>query len=269
MKFNSLIIMIVISIQSAGCSQREPFQSGKWVDLSHEFSSETIYWPTAKRFELEEVFAGYTEQGFYYSANNFSAAEHGGTHIDAPVHFANGKQSVDEIPLENLIAPAVVIDLSAKASADRDYQVIVEDFLKWEGENGNLSDGVIVLLRTGQGKLWNDAEKYLGTDNRGEGAVAELHFPGLHPDAARWLVENRDIKAIGLDTPSIDFGQSTVFESHQILFDKNIPAFENVANLDKLPATGSLVVALPMKIKGGSGAPLRIVAFIPEAKSRY
>ena len=269
MKYNSLIIMIIISIQSAGCSQREPFQSGMWVDLSHEFSSETIYWPTAKRFELEEVFAGYTEQGFYYSANNFSAAEHGGTHIDAPVHFAEGRQAVDEIPLENLIAPAVVIDLSEKVSADRDYQVRVEDFLKWEGENGNLSDGVIVLLRTGQGKKWNDPEKYLGTNDRGEEAIAGLHFPGLHPDAARWLVDNRNIKAIGLDTPSIDFGQSTVFESHQILFDKNIPAFENVANLDKLPATGSLVIALPMKIKGGSGAPLRIVAFIPEKESRY
>ncbi len=269
MKYNSLIIMIVISIQSAGCTQREPFQSGKWIDLSHEFSSETFYWPTAKTFELEEVFAGYTEKGFYYSANNFSAAEHGGTHIDAPVHFAEGRHSVDEVPLENLIAPAVVIDLSEKVSADRDYQVRVEDFLKWEAKNGNLSDWVIVLLRTGQGKQWNDAEKYLGTNKRGVGAVAELHFPGLHPDAARWLVENRNIKAIGLDTPSIDFGQSTVFESHRILFDKNIPAFENVANLDKLPATGFLVVALPMKIKGGSGAPLRIVAFIPEEKNSY
>lgn len=269
MKYNSLIIMIVISIQSAGCSQQEPFQSGMWVDLSHDFSSETIYWPTAKMFELEEVFAGYTEQGFYYSANNFSASEHGGTHIDAPVHFAEGRQAVDEIPLENLIAPAVVIDLSEKVSADRDYQVRVEDFLNWEAENGNLPDGVIVLLRTGQGKLWNDVEKYLGTSNRGEAAVVKLHFPGLHPDAARWLVEKRNIKAIGLDTPSIDFGQSSIFESHQILFDKNIPAFENVANLDKLPATGFLVVALPMKIKGGSGAPLRIVAFIPEEESRY
>ena len=269
MKYNSLIIMIVVSIQLTGCSHGESFQSGEWIDLSHDFSSETIYWPTAERFELEEVSAGYTEQGFYYSANNFSAAEHGGTHIDAPVHFAEGRRSVDEIPLENLIAPAVVIDLSEKVSADRDYQVKVEDFLKWEAKNGNLSDGVIVLLRTGQGKKWNDPEKYLGTNDRGEEAIAGLHFPGLHPDAARWLVDNRNIKAIGLDTPSIDFGQSTAFESHQILFDKNIPAFENVANLDKLPVTGSLVVALPMKIKGGSGAPLRIVAFIPEEKSRY
>ena len=269
MRYNSLIIMIVILIQLTGCSQRDSFPSGRWIDLSHDFSSETIYWPTSKAFELEEVFAGYTEQGFYYSANNFSAAEHGGTHIDAPVHFSEGRQSVDEIPLENLIAPAVVIDLSEKVSADRDYQVRVEDFLKWEAKNGNLSDGVIVLLHTGQGKEWNDPEKYLGTNIRGEEAAAKLHFPGLHPDAAKWLVENRNIKAIGLDTPSIDHGQSSVFKSHRILFDKNIPAFENVANLDKLPTTGFLVAALPMKIKGGSGAPLRIVAFIPEGKSKY
>ncbi|MCM3900094.1 MAG: cyclase family protein, partial [Pyrinomonadaceae bacterium] len=103
---------------------------------------------------------------------------------------------------------------------------------------------------------------YLGTEERGAEAVAKLHFPGLHPDAARWLAANRSIKAIGLDTASIDFGQSTLFESHRILFDKNIPAFENVANLDRLPPKGFSVIALPMKIKGGSGGPLRIVAIL-------
>jgi kynurenine formamidase len=105
----------------------------------------------------------------------------------------------------------------------------------------------------------------MGTDERGAEAVAKLHFPGLHPDAARWLVEHREVAAIGLDTPSIDYGQSRLFEAHQALFEANVPAFENVANLEALPAAGFTVIALPMKIGGGSGAPLRIVAAVPEA----
>ena len=106
---------------------------------------------------------------------------------------------------------------------------------------------------------------YLGTRERGEAAVAKLHFPGIHPDAARWLVETRRIKAVGLDTASIDYGQSTLFETHRILYARDIPAFENLMNLDQLPARGASIVALPMKIKGGSGAPLRAVAIVPPA----
>ena len=247
------------------CASAGLFPTGRWIDLSHAFSPQAIYWPTAKSFEFETVFEGETELGFYYAANNFSAAEHGGTHVDAPVHFAKGRRTVDQIPVEQLIGPGVVIDVSGKAIKDRDYQVGVKDFTAWEAQHGAIPEGVIVLLHTGSARFWPDRIQYMGTDERrGEGAVAKLHFPGLHPDAARWLVENRAIKAIGLDTPSIDYGQSTRFESHQILFDKNIPAFENVANLDKLPATGATVIALPMKIQGGSGGPLRIVAFVPE-----
>jgi kynurenine formamidase len=93
--------------------------------------------------------------------------------------------------------------------------------------------------------------------------VPKLHFPGLHPDAALWLAENRHIKAIGLDTASIDFGQSTLFESHRRLYERNIPAFENLMSLDALPAKGATIYALPMKIKGGSGGPLRAIAVLP------
>ena len=207
-------------------------------------------------------FAGTTEEGFYYSANKYSAAEHGGTHIDAPVHFAEGHQSVDQIPLDQLIGPGIVIDASKQSTRNPDYLISTEDLLAWERSNGRIVAGTILLLRTGFGKYYPDRAKYMGTNERGEAAVAKLHFPGLHPDAARWLVENRSIKAIGLDTPSIDYGQSTLFESHRILFDKNIPAFENVANLEKLPTKGFWVIALPMKIKGGSGGPLRIVAIL-------
>ena len=237
--------------------------NGKWIDLTHEFSHETIYWPTSETFNLETVYKGQTKNGYYYSSFNYRAAEHGGTHIDAPIHFAYGKNTVDQIPVEQLIGTAIVIDVSKHALIDRDYQVSVDDFKSWEEKFGKIEDATIVLLMTGYGKYWPNRSKYMGTNERGKQAVSNLHFPGLHPDAAKWIVENRNIKAIGLDTPSIDFGQSKLFESHQILFEHNIPAFENVANLDKLPPKGSTVIALPMKIKGGSGGPLRIIAFIP------
>ena len=121
--------------------------------------------------------------------------------------------------------------VSRKARADRDYRVTVEDFKAWEARHGDLPAGVIVLLNTGYHRFWPDRVKYMGTDERGPDAVAKLHFPGLHPNAASWLVSEREVGAVGLDTPSIDYGQSTHFESHQILFKAEIPAFENVANL--------------------------------------
>jgi kynurenine formamidase len=242
--------------------------SGAWppgpvVDLSHPYDARTVYWPTAEPFVLKKVADGVTPQGYYYAANNFCTSEHGGTHIDSPVHFAKDGWTVDKIPIEQLIAPVVVIDVAEASAANADYQVSRGDFEAWERAHGAIPAGVIVLLRTGYGARWPDAARYLGTAERGEKAVPKLRFPGLHPDAARWLVAERAIKAIGLDTASIDYGQSTLYESHRILFEKNIPALENLANLDRLPATGARLVGLPIKIGGGSGGPLRVVAFLP------
>lgn len=235
---------------------------GRVVDLTYAFDAKSVYWPTAQEFKLETDAEGMTEKGYYYSAYRYSAAEHGGTHLDAPVHFAKGHESVDEIPVQQLIGAAVVIDVTKQCATNPDYLVSVADIEDWEKRNGRISPGTIVLLRTGFGKYYPDKKKYLGTEERGAAAVAKLHFPGLDPAAARWLTQNRSIKAIGLDTASIDYGQSTLFESHRILFDKNVPAFENVANLDQLPVKGFSVIALPMKIKGGSGGPLRIIALL-------
>lgn len=231
------------------------------VDLTHAFGPTTIYWPTdTQGFDLEILAAGHTDKGYYYAANRFSSAEHGGTHVDAPIHFAEGRSTVDAIALDRLVAPGVVVDVSERASQDPDYLVSVADLEGWEARHGTLPDGAIVLVNTGHGQHWGDRSAYLGTDRTGPEAVPELHFPGLGPAAAEWLVAERNIAAIGLDTPSIDYGQSTLYESHVALFDAEIPAFENVANLDQLPAKDFLVVALPMKIEGGSGAPLRIIA---------
>lgn len=243
--------------------QPAPFPNGRLVDLTYSFSEETLYWPTAQPFALEKVADGVTPAGFYYAANNFTASEHGGTHLDAPIHFSAGKFTSEQIPLEQLLGAAIVVDVSAVAAANRDYQVSIADFEAWESAHGSIPDKAIVLLRTGHGKFWPNREQYLGTAEFGAEAVPKLHFPGLHPEAAKWLVSHRKISAIGLDTPSIDYGQSTLFESHVTLFGANIPAFENVANLEQLPTTGATVIALPMKIKGGSGGPLRIIAIVP------
>jgi kynurenine formamidase len=253
----------------AACNQKNTsnsaaghFSDGNWIDLSYEFSDKTLYWPTATGFRLDTSFNGITEAGFYYSAYNYCAAEHGGTHLDAPVHFAKGKWAADEIPLENLIGEAVVIDVSEKALKDADYLISVNDIVEWEKVNDKIPDHTILFLKTGYGSFYPDAKKYLGTDERGPDAVSKLHFPAIHPDAATWLVKNRKVKAVGIDVASVDYGQSKDFKTHQVLYEQNIPGFENVANLDKLPATGAFVVALPMKIKGGSGGPLRIIAWI-------
>jgi kynurenine formamidase len=240
-----------------------PFPGGTLVDLSHPYDAQTIFWPTAPRFELRKEADGITPGGFYYAANSFSTAEHGGTHIDAPAHFAQGRQTVDQIPLEQLIGSAVVIDVVEQSERDADYRVLVEDLRRFEQQHGAIPPRAIVLFRTGYSRYWPDAARYLGTAERGEAAVAKLHFPGLHPTAARWLVENRDIAAVGIDTASIDYGQSTTFETHRILNERNIPALENLASLERLPPTGARIIALPMKIAGGSGAPLRAVAVLP------
>ena len=216
-----------------------------------------------KTFKKTTVYEGYTDKGFYYTAYAFSTAEHGGTHIDAPIHFAEGRQSVSELPLTQLIGGAVVIRIHEQARANRNYQLSVADVMAWEQRHGVIPASSIVLVDTGSSKLWPDKVSYMGTDKRGEEGVKALRFPGIHPDAATFLAEKRHIKAVGLDTPSIDYGGSTLYKTHQVLFEKNIPGFENVANLDQLPEKGFTVVALPMKIKGGSGAPLRIVAFVP------
>ena len=258
------LILAVAGMLAAACNEgQNTFPQGQWIDLSHDFGEDTIYWVTAEPFKRTTVAEGKTEGGYYYSAYNFSGAEHGGTHLDSPIHFAEGKKTVDQIDISQLVGPAVKIDLTAKAAANVDYQITTEDIQAWETANGKIPEWAIILLQTGFASRWPDKKTYLGTDQKGPDAVKDLHFPGLHPDAAKWLIENRKFKAIGIDTASIDFGQSTKFETHVALMTNNIPAFENVGDMSKLPSKGFQVFAFPMKIKGGSGGPLRIAALVP------
>lgn len=255
------LILVVSMLQIVGVQAQQAPGNNK-IDLTHTFDESTIYWPTEKGFVLHRGTAGVTEQGYFYAANRFTCAEHGGTHIDAPQHFWETGQTVDQIPLRQLIGPGARVDVSQVCSGDPDYQVTVEDLKQWESQNGQTLSRRIVLIYTGYCRHWPDRAAYLGTAEQGREAVAGLHFPGLHPAAADWLVTKRQVLSVGIDTASIDHGQSRAFPTHVRLFRDDVPALENVAHLDQLPATGFTVVALPMKIKGGSGSPCRIVALV-------
>ena len=232
------------------------------VDLTHAFNAQTIYWPTStKTFEHPQQAFGPTPGGWFYSSYELSTPEHGGTHLDAPIHFGEGKQTADQIPLTRLVAKAVVIDVSAKATADPDYLLTPDDVTAFESQHGQIAEGTIVLLRTGWSSRWPNRFEYLGDSTRGD--ASKLHFPSFGPDAARLLVEQRRVAALGVDVASTDRGMSTDFMVHQITASANVPGFENLTNLDQLPPTGAIVIALPMKIEGGSGGPLRAIAMVP------
>jgi kynurenine formamidase len=268
MRLTTGLLLLCCSL-SACASQTPPapapptFPAGRVVDLSHAYDASTIFWPTSDPFRLVVDANGMTPGGYYYAANSFSTSEHGGTHLDAPRHFAERGWTSDEIPLQRMMGTAVVVDASSAAAGNADYQITAADLQAWEAAHGRIPDAAVLLLRTGYSSRWPDAAAYLGTAERGDAAVAKLHFPGLHPDAARWLVAERNVASIGIDTASIDYGQSTGFESHLVLLGRNVPVFENLTALDALPPTGALVVALPMKIGGGSGGPLRAIGIVP------
>ncbi|WP_437280351.1 cyclase family protein [Sorangium sp. So ce375] len=271
-------MVILLAALSAGCAAEQaaarsdtPGGAGasdirlpvgaRLVDLTYPFDDKTIYWPTATTgFTHETVHYGKTEGGYFYSAYTLCAPEHGGTHLDAPIHFAEGKSTADAVPLSRLVGSAVVVDVSAAASRDSDYLVTRADIEAFERAHGAIEPLTIVIFRTGWGARWPDKKRYLGDDRPGHAEA--LHFPGIGEDAARALVA-RSVGAVGIDTASIDHGPSKSFIAHQVLLGADIPAFENVASLESLPPRGALVIALPMKIRAGSGGPLRIVAALP------
>lgn len=230
------------------------------VDLTHSYNAETVFWPSPPtHFVLERLHFGETPGGFFYAANRFCMPEHGGTHLDAPIHFDRAGETMERVPLERLIGPAVVIDVSEKAAADRDYRVSSEDVLAFEAKHGRIAPGTRVLVRTGWSRRWPDATAYLGhaTD------AGKLHFPAYGADAARLLVEGRQVALLGIDTASIDHGPAADFPVHRIAAAANVPGLENLAGLEALPPRGATLVALPMKIEGGSGGPTRVVALVP------
>lgn len=246
----SLLFLTAISLNAVAES--------RFVDLSHEFSKSTLTWPGSKSFKVSDIYSE-SKDGFYVAARGFSSHEHTGTHVDAPCHFAKGLPCVSELPLAQLMGAAVKIDLSEKTQSNRDYQITVDDLKRWEKTHGKIQNHSIVLLSTGYAKHWSNLTLYSGTTKRGEAAASDLHFPGLSLEAAEWLVNSRQINAIGIDTFSIDYGQGHAFKTHQFLTKHQIPIFENVADMTALPVNHFKIIALPMKIQGGTGAPVRIL----------
>lgn len=236
-------------------------EGARLVDLSHSFDETTVYWPTApERFRLEPIAYGQTDAGYFYSAYSLCTPEHGGTHLDAPRHFAADGATTDAIPLDRLVAPAVVIDMSHGAAKDRDALLSAAHIDAFEAEHGPITPGTIVLVRTDWSKRWPEVEPYLGDAT--PGATSNLHFPGIGEEAAKLLVA-REIAAVGIDTASLDHGPSHDFLAHRVLAAGDIPGFENLHSLAELPARGALLIALPMKVGNGSGGPLRAIAIVP------
>jgi kynurenine formamidase len=252
---------MALAVLAATAAAAIDIDPAKVVDLTYPFGAQTIYWPTAKHFALDTVHHGETPGGYWYEANNFAAAEHGGTHMDAPVHFAEGGASVAQVPVTAGIGPLVRVDVSPQAARDADYRLTRADLTAWEQAHGRIPKGAIVVMYSGWGARWPDAKRYLGTDVAGD--VANLHIPGLSREAAEWLVKEREIAGIGVDTPSIDYGPSTDFIVHRVINGAGKPGFENLAHLDKVPNAGATLIALPIPIEGGSGGPMRAIAILP------
>jgi kynurenine formamidase len=267
-KFLSVLSLGVVSFlcglpASPASGQEIDLAASRVIDLTHAFDKNTVYWPTSPSgFELKALHKGPTARGFYYSAYAFCAPEHGGTHLDAPVHFAEGVWSGSDIPVERFIGPAFVIDVSENAKENRDYTLTVEDVTMFEAEHGQIPPGAIVLLRTGWGSRWPDRLAYLGDNKPGD--ASNLHFPSFGPEAAGFLIRERRVGMIGVDTASIDPGTSQDFPVHRLAAANNVAGLENLANLDELPPVGAMVIALPMKIAGGSGGPVRAIALAPK-----
>jgi kynurenine formamidase len=258
-----LSLAVFLSGIAAGAQRAAEPRAQRIVDLSHAFGPTTLYWPTSPtKFALEKLASGPTEGGYFYAANSLCTPEHGGTHLDAPLHFSERGRSTADIPLEQLVAPAVVIDVSAKAAKNRDYLLTAQDVWEFEKQHGRIARGTIVLLKTGWSVHWPNAKAYLGDDTLGD--ASKLSFPSYGVDSAKQLIEQRGVAALGIDTASIDYGRSTDFMVHRIAGANNVPGLENLTNLGQLPPRGATVVALPMKIEGGSGGPLRAIALIPK-----
>ena len=256
------VLLSMAALVVFASSARAELEDRTLIDLTYPFDEQTIYWPHNKPFAWEQTSWGPSPGGYWYASGQFCTAEHGGTHLDAPIHFAEAGMTLDAIPLQKLIGPAVVIDVSEAARQDRDYRMTVADIEAWEETHGKIPDGAIVLMKTGWGRFWPDRAAYLGSKTPDDAAT--LHFPGFSKEAAAYLTRERRIDGIGIDTASMDHGPSRDFIVHQIVNGANVYDLENLANLELLPPKGATVILLPMKIKGGSGGPVRVIALLPK-----
>jgi len=226
------------------------------VDLAHKINADAPCFDLLEgaTFQIETT-ATIEKDGHF--TRKIRMPEHYGTHIDAPAHFISGAWTVEHIPPERLVGPLVVLDVRAQVEGNYDYQISIGDFARWEKSYGVIPNGAIVMARTGWDARWNSAKDYRDADANGV-----MHFPGYSVEAARFLVEERKIVGIGIDTLSIDSGPSQNFAVHHYTLAHSVYQLENVANLGLVPEHGATAVVAPMKLEGGSGAPVRILALL-------
>jgi kynurenine formamidase len=226
------------------------------VDLTHALSPDAVHWSGSGDSPFEyEVLS--TQPSGAVSMGAYSTPEHHGTHLDAPTHGGDNLPTVDELTAADLFGPLAVIDVSAAAAANPDYAVTREDLLAWEQRNGRLPDGAVVVMYSGWSEKYDDAEAYRNADDEGR-----MHFPGFSEAAARFLIDERDIRGIGADTLSVDPGAGRGFPAHGVVNGNGKYHLENVANVHLLPEVGAFVIVAPIKIAGGSGGQVRIFAVL-------
>jgi kynurenine formamidase len=240
----------------AGAALAQAGVSGKAfsraVDLTHELSPEIPLFPGAEPMRITTLVT--VRQNGYYG-NRLDLWEHSGTHMDAPAHFVEGAPTAEKLPLSALIAPLAVIHIHEKAAKDPDAQVTVDDILAYERQYGRLPKGAFVAMHSGWESRWRDPKAFLNQD-----ASGTLHFPGFSPEAAAFLVQEREIVGIGVDTLSLDFGPSKDFKTHVTVLGAGKYGLENLANLAQVPPSGALLFVGGPKHKGASGGPVRAVA---------
>lgn len=226
------------------------------VDLTHNLNDHSPNWEGTDKSPFSAKQLGDIEHDGYYS-RTFATQEHYGTHLDAPAHFARGMWTVDQIPAERLVRPVVVLDVRAKTTDHPDYELSVQDIADWEGRNGEIPSGAVVMIYTGWEDRWNSPQAF-----RNAGADGVPHFPGYSLEAAQFLVKTRNVVGIGTDTMSIDPGASKAYPVHQFTAKESVYQLENVANLGLLPPVGATVVVAPIKLEDGSGGPARLLALV-------
>lgn len=224
------------------------------VDLSHVWGPDFPMYPGAQQPQIDSLFT-VADAGYY--KNQLTLDEHTGTHMDVPAHFADGGTTAERLPASQLVAPLIRVDISARANADPDAQGTVDDLLAWESEHGEIPTGAFVALFSGWDRLLPFPDRYIGLDD-----ADVAHFPGWHPEAAEFLVTERQIVGVGVDTLSLDFGASADFASHVIFLSAGRYGVENLANLARIPATGATIVVGGPKHLNASGGPTRAFALI-------
>jgi kynurenine formamidase len=224
------------------------------VDLTHTMSADFPTFFGVPGIEMEKKF-DFKKDGFnlYW----WRIIEHAGTHLDAPIHFSESGMTADKIPADTLVVPLAVIDVVAKAAQNPDYLLTREDLVAWEKQHRRLPDNCCVAMQSGWAQHVADAAKFTGKDSSGV-----FHFPGFSPEAAEWLMKERKVLGLAVDTLSLDHGPSKDFKVHYAWLPSGRWGLENVANLDKVPASGATLVVGLAKVKGATGGPVRLIALV-------